>query len=106
MRWSEVAGLIAGDLDALRGTIRVSAQFGRDRERHTPKSAAPEYARWPTPAWLLDLVVGQHAARGLDARQSDALLFVNRSGGPLNYTVDVKTTLVRRISLKRLRERD
>jgi integrase len=48
-----------------------------------------------TPQWLLDMLATHLAARGPTAGDADALVFVNRSGGPLNYTAWRRTRWAR-----------
>jgi integrase len=85
LRWGEVAGLRVGDLDILGGQVSVTGQLGRDRVRSAPKSTAG-LRTLAAPRWLLDMLAAHLAVRGLSAADADALVFVNRSGGPLNYT--------------------
>ena len=85
LRWGEVAGLTVGDIDFLRGEVVVKRQLGRDRRLSEPKSTAGR-RRIATPAWLLDELSALLAARRLTAADADALVFVNLSGGPLNYS--------------------
>jgi integrase len=85
LRWGEAAGLTVASVDFLRGDIVVTRQLGRDRELSDPKSAAGR-RRLAAPAWLLDNLAALLAARGLTAADGEALVFVNNSGGPLNYT--------------------
>lgn len=85
LRWGEAAGLRVGSLDLLRGTVAVSAQLGRDRQLSAPKSAAGRRSL-AAPRWLLDDLAALLARRGLTAADADELVFVNDSGGPLNYT--------------------
>lgn len=64
---------------------RVTQQLGRDRELSGPKSLAGRRSL-AAPTWLLDGVAALLASRGLAAGDGRALVFVNLSGGPLNYS--------------------
>jgi len=85
LRWGEVAGLRVDRFDFLHGSIGVTHQLGRDRKLSRPKSLAGR-RRLAAPAWLLDGVAALLASRGLTAADGSALVFVNQSGGPLNYS--------------------
>ena len=85
LRWGEVAGLTVASLDFLHSEITITAQMGRDRRLSVPKSTAGT-RRLAAPAWLLDDLAALLASRGLTGRDAGALVFVNQSGGPLNYT--------------------
>jgi len=85
LRWGEAAGLTVASLDFLRGDIAIARQLGRDRELADPKSAAGR-RRIAAPAWLLDNLAALLVARRLTAADGAVLVFVNGSGGPLNYT--------------------
>jgi integrase len=85
LRWSEAAGLRVGDLDFFRQEVRVEVQLGRDRRLSAPKSEAGRRTM-AAPQWLLQALRELIKQRGLARGDTDALLFVNLSGGPLNYT--------------------
>jgi integrase len=85
LRWGEAAGLCFGAIDFNRQEVRVEVQLGRDRRLSAPKSAAGRRTM-AAPQWLLQALQELIDQRSLARGDTDALLFVNLSGGPLNYT--------------------
>jgi integrase len=85
LRWAEVAGLTVSNIDFLHGQIEVAHQLGRDRQLAQPKSTAGR-RRMAAPTWLLEELSVLLSQRGLTAADRQALVFVNTSGGPLNYS--------------------
>ena len=52
LRWAEVAGLVVADVDALRGTLRVSGQLARNGTRQVTKTRARADGCWRyRPGW-------------------------------------------------------
>lgn len=84
LRWGEVAGLRVGDVDLLRGTIRVAEQRPAHGPPGPPKSRAGLRAL-TLPAGLVDLLAAHYAAKGLSAVKPDSLVFTSHDGSPLNY---------------------
>lgn len=89
LRWGEVAGLRVGSVDLLRGELSVTEQrtrdLGDDGETAQPKSAAGRRTM-AIPDGLGALLSEHMARRGLTGADTDALLFVGKGGGPLNYS--------------------
>ncbi len=85
LRWAEAAGLTAGSLDLVGGTITVKAQLDRHGRLVAPKTQG-SVRTLAAPAWLLDdldrLLQGRHVT-GAD---SGVLVFVNQAGNGLSYT--------------------
>ena len=84
LRWGEVAGLRVGDVDLLRGTVRVAEQRPAHGPPGPPKSRAGLRAL-TLPSGLVDLLAAHYAAKGLSAVKHDSLVFTSHDGSPLNY---------------------
>lgn len=83
LRWGEAVGLTLSRVDVDHSSVVVDRQLARNGELEPPKSAAG-VRRLACPDWLteeLRRLVFKRAAAG-----TDALLFVNGRGGPLDYT--------------------
>lgn len=79
LRWGEVAGLRVMDIDWLRRRLyvcQVVTQSGRVKAY--PKNSA-SHREVPVPPWLVDRL-----SRWGKGRETDALLFPNTRGNPLN----------------------
>jgi integrase len=85
LRWAETAGLTVGAIALPAGVVKVSAQLGRDGRLGPPKSAAGRRSL-AVPVWLAEDLAAAIARRGLTGADADALVFVDRAGGPLDYT--------------------
>lgn len=85
LRWAEVAGLVVGDVDMLRGTLRVSGQLGRDGRRQTTKTRAGQRVL-AVPVWLADMLAAVMASKELTAADAGALVFTTADGAPLHYS--------------------
>lgn len=89
LRWGEVAGLTVGQLRlAPPGAITVDRQVGRGEHGEPvvedPKSEAG-FRTLSIPDGLRDVLVGHLATAGLDAGESDCLMFPGPRGGLLDY---------------------
>lgn len=88
LRWGEVAGLRVGDVDLLRRSIAVRGQVTRGQGGRAvlapPKSEAGN-RELSIPVELAELLSTHIASLDLTGADAGALLFVNKSGGPLNY---------------------
>ena len=83
----------------------LKRQLGRDRRLSEPKSTAGR-RRIATLPWLFDELSALLAARRLTAADADALVFVNLSGGPLNYSAPRWASACRAATLEGLRFHD
>ncbi len=88
LRWGEVAGLKVRALDLLGRTLAVEEQrtrgIGGEMITRRPKSAAGRRTM-SVPGWLVDELAFLLTRRHLTAADPDALIFVNRDGGGLDY---------------------
>ena len=89
LRWGEVAGLRVGSVDLLRSELRVIEQrtrdLGGDSITAEPKSESGVRSL-KIPAALVSMISESMASRGLTGADAEALVFVGRRGGPLNYS--------------------
>ncbi|HVA73117.1 MAG TPA: site-specific integrase [Acidimicrobiales bacterium] len=85
LRWAEVAGLTVGTVVLPAGVVKVTAQLRRDGRLGPPKSTAGRRSL-AVPTWLAEDLAAVIARRGLTAADSESLVFVDRDGGPLDYT--------------------
>ncbi|HLI00659.1 MAG TPA: tyrosine-type recombinase/integrase [Acidimicrobiales bacterium] len=79
LRWGEVAGLAAADVDVEARTVTVRRQLGRDGKLGPPKSVAG-LRRLAVPGWLAELLEPLAAGKA-----PDGLVFTSTAGGPLEY---------------------
>ena len=85
LRWSEVAGVTVSRLDILNRSLTIDRQLSRSGQLVPPKSGAGTRTL-ACPTWLTDTFAVVLAHRKLTAADSEAILFVNRDGGPLAYS--------------------
>jgi integrase len=85
LRWGEVAGLRVGDLDLLRGTLKVSEQRPAHGPPGAPKSRAGRRSL-SLPAVLASMLAVHLTATGLTAADANSLVFTSRDGNPLDYS--------------------
>jgi integrase len=83
LRWGECAGLTAGAIDTLAGTVTVSQQL--DEGKLSPPKSEAGRRKLAILAWLVEDLVEHLSRRGLTAGRSDALVFVSARGVPLRY---------------------
>lgn len=89
LRWGEIAGLRAADLDFLRGALTVSRQRTRGEKgrmvEHDPKTRAGRRSL-SLPAWMTEMLADHLARRSFTGGDPDALLFTSPRGEPLHYS--------------------
>jgi integrase len=89
LRWGEVAGLRVGNIDLLRKTVTITEQVtrGRGGAGHIgpPKSAAARRTI-SIPGELADELSAHMKSMRLTGAASEALLFPNHDGRPLDYS--------------------
>ena len=95
LRWGEVAGIRVAAVDLLRGELKVVEQRKRDLDGDDvtpdddvtaePKSAAG-VRTLSIPGALVAMFSEHMASRGLTGADAEALVFVAKRGGPLNYS--------------------
>jgi integrase len=85
LRWGEVAGLRVGDLDLLKGALRVSEQRPAHGPPGPPKSSAGR--RWLSlPAALVDMLAAHLSESGLTGADTHHLVFTSPDGQPTDYS--------------------
>jgi integrase len=88
LRWGECAGLRVGRIDFLNRRLTVAEQATRIAHGRIsfgpPKSAAGRRSM-SVPTDLIDLLARHLAARGLSAKDEDALVFVSPEGDVIDY---------------------
>ena len=85
LRWGEVAGLRVGDLDLLKGALRVSEQRPAHGPPGPPKSSAGR--RWLSlPAGTRRNVGGASERIRADGADAHRLVFTSPDGQPIDYS--------------------
>lgn len=89
LRWGEIAGLRVGDLDFVRGTVRVARQRTRGAHggmiEHAPKTRAGRRSLG-VPEPILELLAEHLGQRGCAYQDPEALIFISPDGEPLHYS--------------------
>jgi integrase len=85
LRWGEVAGLRVGDLDLLKGALRVSEQRPAHGPPGPPKSSAGR--RWLSlPGALVGLLANHLQTAGVTGADPNRLVFTTGDGRPIDYS--------------------
>ncbi|MGH8923573.1 MAG: tyrosine-type recombinase/integrase [Acidimicrobiia bacterium] len=89
LRWGEVAGLRVGHVDVFRRTVTVAEQVTRGA--HGASAIGPPKSRASRrtvsmPKELVDELIVHTGSLGVTGAETEALLFPNAEGGPLDYS--------------------
>ena len=85
LRWGEVAGLRVGDLDLLKGILRVAEQRPAHGPAGPPKSSAGRRSV-SLPAALVGALASHLQTAGLTGADTHGLVFTSPDGQPIDYS--------------------